>query len=295
MVRSCSIAILIATGVMLAGVGDRQTNGIRQSPATRPTSRPGQSFRVATYNINWGNPDLPKVVETIRKANADLICLQETNRLSERHLRRALRRTYRYSTFHHSPGAGGFAFFSKTPLYEVRYFRPEHGWFGTFVARTKLGGGEVQIANVHLQPVVPRRKEKLGGLLKLFLRTENTRAKEIRKVYEDLSKGIPTLIVGDFNSPSRLSAPRFLTGKHLVDSFAAVTESPDRHVTWNWVYRGVNWQSRIDYIFHCAHFQTVASSIIVSAASDHRLLVSTLSRASPKQRASTTQPAEKSE
>ncbi len=292
--RWITLLLAVTAGILL-GAGDRPTSRRSQLPTTRPTSSPADAFRVATYNINWGNPDLPKVVETIREADADLICLQETNRRSERYLRRALGRDYRYRFFHRSSAAGGFAFLSKAPLHHVRYFPPEHGWFGTLVARTRLGGRDVQIANVHLHPVIPRRRDGLGGLVKLFLRTEKTRAKEIRKVYADLSTEIPTLVVGDLNSTPNLSAPHFLRGKGFADSFAAVTESPDRYVTWSWWYRGVKWQGRIDYIFHSAHFRTISSRILVSDASDHRLLVSTLSRAAPKRARTATRPGGKGE
>ncbi|MBW3596080.1 MAG: endonuclease/exonuclease/phosphatase family protein [Planctomycetes bacterium] len=38
-----------------------------------------QPLRIATYNINWANLRLEEVVELIRRADADVVCLQETN------------------------------------------------------------------------------------------------------------------------------------------------------------------------------------------------------------------------
>lgn len=35
-----------------------------------------QTIRVATYNVNWGNRRGDQVIDAIRTANADVLCLQ---------------------------------------------------------------------------------------------------------------------------------------------------------------------------------------------------------------------------
>ena len=45
-----------------------------------------QTLTVATFNINWGNPDLPGVANVISRSQADLVALQETNDRSARYL-----------------------------------------------------------------------------------------------------------------------------------------------------------------------------------------------------------------
>jgi len=54
---------------------------------------------VATFNINWDNPNLKEIVRVIRQSQADLVALQETNAVSERFLQAQLGRQYRYVKF----------------------------------------------------------------------------------------------------------------------------------------------------------------------------------------------------
>ena len=86
------LGIILLTAIFWAAV---RLPGTTTNPASGPTTKPNVKFTVATYNINYGNVDLKKIARIIRKADADLVCLQETNRQSEKHLRRALRRKYR--------------------------------------------------------------------------------------------------------------------------------------------------------------------------------------------------------
>ena len=44
---------------------------------------PPDSLNIATYNINYGNVNLPLVAETILRSRADVVALQETNEESE--------------------------------------------------------------------------------------------------------------------------------------------------------------------------------------------------------------------
>lgn len=159
------------------------------------------------------------------------------------------------------------------------------------MVQARLGGRNVHVANVHLFPIVPRRNEGLGGLIGLLVRTEGIRANEIKHICANLPAKGPVLIVGDFNSTSQMRAYRYLTGRKYVNSFASVTPRADKHVTWGWRYRGVDWQFRIDHIFHSPHVETVASRIVKSAASDHLLLVSTLTWAKRRPPATGTAPA----
>lgn len=247
-------------------------------------TRPAAQFTVATYNINWGNPNLPGVVENIRKTAADLVCLQETNRKSEAYLRRRLAAAYPHKAFRHASGAGGFAYLSKTPLKGLKYLQAKHGMFGTWLCRVTLAGQSVQVASVHLQPVLPHKREGLVGLTKLFIKTESIRAREIAHIHENISKDMPTILAGDFNSPASLTVSQYLAAAGFVDSFAAVTSEPAKHITWRWKYGNVEWKYRLDYLFHTRDIETVTSRIIVGAGSDHYPVVSGFRRAPEKPR-----------
>ena len=89
-----------------------------------------------------------------------------------------------------------------------------------------------------------------------------------------------------------MTAPGFLKGEGLVDSFAAVTPNPEAQHTWQWNYRGTILRYRIDHIFHNAHCRTSASRIIETRASDHFLVVSTLAWGAPAEQEQAPRPAE---
>ena len=271
--------------VLAAGVFLALALAGRSGPPPGATSKPAPRFSVASYNINYGNVNLPKVVETISQSKADLVCLQETNRQSELYLRRRLGRTYRHMTFRHSLGAGGFGFLSKSPVRKRRYLPRRHGVFGTWIAEVKLGGREVQIANVHLLPTIPRRGQNAKQLLKLFVKTEGIRRREIAHIHSKLRPNVPTILAGDINSIPGLPVTRYLAARGMIDSFRSAAPKEANGFTWHWPWRGIELRQRFDYIFHTADVKTCASEVIRSEASDHYLLVSTLTWA-PKEASS---------
>lgn len=249
-----------------------------------------QTLRVASYNINWGNPDLSAMLATIRRADADIVCVQETTRISETFLRRALRRSYPHVHFRGHKGqhiAGRFGFLSRYPLRESSFVLPKHGLFGTYIAHFAPGGRTIQIVNVHLQPVLLRRDTGWREAFAALREMEETHGKEIRHIFARIKRDVPTLIVGDLNSVSSFQTPAFLKEKGFVDSFAEVNEQPDSHPTWRWQLRHGECALRIDYIFHTRHFTTRQSRVIDSNASDHRLVISELRFAGPGEKPGT--------
>jgi len=282
---ACAVAI---AGVMLCAAicpaADRAGKPAKDVPA-----RPAVTFTVAAYNINYGNPNLGEVYKAIVTADADVVCLQETNRSSEAYLRRRFWRKYRYTKFIRAPrhAAGGYGFLSKVPLKNVRFIPKHKGMFGTYVAEARLGGKDVQIASLHLQPMFFDGAAGLGGVWAKLKEFEQIHAAEIVHIHGKLSKTLPLLVVGDLNSMSILYAPTYLKSKGFVDSFASVTPDADKHITWRWRTGKMLWKYRLDYIFHSAHFRTLSSTVVQTEGSDHFLLTSTLTWSPPK---ATTQP-----
>ncbi len=129
---------------------------------------PDDVFSVATYNINYGNPDLSEVASVIRQANADVVALQETNRASARYLRRALASLYPYMRFRTARAAGGFGFLSKVPLDKATYHRPtRNGFFGWYQVGVHLQEYDTLLTSIHLTPNIPRRGD---SMVSFFLR-----------------------------------------------------------------------------------------------------------------------------
>ncbi|NBB94331.1 MAG: hypothetical protein GVY16_01140 [Planctomycetes bacterium] len=234
------------------------------------------TFRIASYNINYGNPNLRGVVAAIRQADADVVALQETNRASERYLRRHLRKLYPHSRFEHRPRAGGFAFLSKVPLRNVRYLPRSKGWYGTYVATVNLAGRDIQLVNVHLKPTVPREGEEMVAFLARWTREGGIRRAEAVHILETLGGKTPLVLLGDFNSLPSSSVATYVKRRRLTDSYETATPPDKREHTWHWKVNGIDWSFRLDYIYHAAAMVTRTCRIIRGKGSDHDLLVSTL-------------------
>jgi len=250
-----------------------------QASAAEQTTPEGQTLTVATFNINWGNPNLPEVVRVIRQSQADVVALQETNEASERYLRRHLSNSYPHMHFRPPTGgffASGFAFLSKIPLGRLRYLGPNGGMFGSWACQVTWAGKRLQIVNVHLQPFLLPQGGSLAAVLRLFAQIEDVHAQEIAAIHKALSSETPAVVLGDFNSLSMGKAPRYLTSKGLIDGFGSVNEKPDQHPTWQWQLRDVNLAFRVDYVFHSKGVSTIESRIIQTNASDHYPVVSRL-------------------
>jgi len=256
-----------------------------------PASRPAWKFTVATYNINYGNFDLKLAAETILKSGADIVAIQETTAEQARHFRMHLRKTYKHMRFRTGKWADGFGFMSKVPLARLTYIPKKHGHFGTWLAEVVLDGKTVQLANIHLYPTIPGKGDKLLDIVKLVSATENVRTREIARICQKVSRKLPVILLGDFNSPPYLNVRKYLVDRKYTDSFAAVAPNGPRQHTWRTKWRGTVWKQTLDYVYHTPQVRTLASRIINSDASDHDLLVSELTWAPKKAAGATTQPA----
>jgi len=235
-----------------------------------------REFTVATYNVLYRNPNLPKLVATLKEAQADLVALQETNAESEKVLRRELASAYPYMRFRGGRGSDGFGYLSKTPLRNLEFLEPLPGGRGAWIAEVMLGGTNVQVASIHLATPNPRQMSSLAAIMAMFQKVEATHAQEIARIHKKLSRPMPIIVLGDFNSFSFFHAPKFLAESGLVDSFASVTERADQHGTWPFRSGENKWTFRIDFIFHSRELRTLQSRIIPSEASDHYPVVSRL-------------------
>ncbi len=253
-------------------------------PADVPAEEPPVALRVATYNVNWGNVGLEKVAEAIATAQADVVLLQETNAQSEKFLSTRFKDTYahrRFAGYRGKFAAERFGYLSKFPLRDVRFYRPTHGGFGSYFARCQVGDRDVQLANLHLMPFIPRRDEGIAGLLQGVTNIEEIHAGEVTEIGKRLDLERPTIVAGDLNSLSTFTAPAHLRQLGLIDSLASIDTLADARVTWNWPTRPVPLRMRIDYIFHSPHFRTIRCKVVDVTGSDHHLVVSELAWSEP--------------
>ncbi|NQT36646.1 MAG: endonuclease/exonuclease/phosphatase family protein [Planctomycetes bacterium] len=277
-----SARILLAC-VALAAIG-RGDLPQAAEPGAPPPAAPPRVFTVATYNINWGDIDPRHAVAVIRAAGADLVVLQETTARSEAHIRRHLAREFPWMRFQGHQGqyaAERFGILSTVEVKGLRFLPPRHGLFGIWIGQVELGGRRLQVVNVHLQPALLSEKMNILQAMKALGDMESVHQKEIAAIHASLDPEGPALVAGDFNSTADLAAGKFLAGKGFVDSFASVTEQPEKHPTWRWPTRHLALTARIDHIFHTRQIETIASRVIAKGASDHYLLVSRLQWSAP--------------
>ena len=236
-------------------------------------------FAIATYNINFDNQNLDKVIKAIDESKADIVCLQETTVISEQYLQKIFKTKYPYMKFQGYKGlyyAERFGFLSKYPLEKVAYLDPKFGLFGTYIAKVRLKGVLIQVVNVHLDPINVFKDRTFFGLLKAFTKANKAHLDETKRILEKLDKQIPTIIAGDFNGKSESSAANHLKEKGFSDSFAEVNKNPDKNPTWEWQLRTGKITARLDFIFHDTNFKTRKSMIIRNNSSDHFLVYSVL-------------------
>jgi endonuclease/exonuclease/phosphatase family metal-dependent hydrolase len=87
---------------------------------------------------------------------------------------------------------------------------------------------------------------------------------------------MPTIFLGDFNTPVNLAAVKTLLDKGYVDSLAAGAPNADRLATWHWKIKDFEYRLQIDHILHGPQFKTIRSRVIERDSSDHFLVASKL-------------------
>lgn len=234
------------------------------------------SLRVASFNLNWGNKDKAKVLAAIEKANADVICFQESTAETERFLRAELAMNFpHFKSVGHLGRYFGerFSFASKFELTDVKFSPPNAGLFGFYCATIDKNERSTRIVNVHLTPFQMKRG---GGIAEAFAALEETEKKhaiEIEKIVESIDLKTPTIVAGDFNSISTYVAPKRVTEIGFVDGFAKIHSNADNLPTWSWPTKPIPLNLRIDYVFHSPHFRVRDAELVGDTGSDHAVVV----------------------
>jgi len=241
-------------------------------------------LRVMTFNIEYGGTvvDFAKIVAAARRAHADVIGFEESYGRLPR-LARALGWDYL---------DGRTDVVSRFPLVDAP------GADGRYTLVQLAPGAVAAVANDHLPsgPYGPRHILD-GETRRQALRTERrVRVPVIRSILTDLepvvAAGIPTFLVGDFNTPSAHDWTRSMVGERpqirfamrwpvsrlveragFVDSYRAVFPDPLAHpgLTWpadrprspdSWNPRRDAPEDRIDYVYAAGPVTPIDSEIV---------------------------------
>ena len=258
------------------------------APASRG-STPAE-LRVLVYNIHAGKDaagvdNLERVAALVRETRADVVLLQEVDRLTTRsgnvdQLRELERRTGLQGVFgktlDYQGGDYGIAVLSRWPVRRDTLVRlpvepPQARAGGSYEPRGALvawidaPGEPLRVVNTHLDASGDdhyRRQEASRVLA------------EARALAADSSAGAPLVLVGgDFNAEPGTATPRTLTDAGFRDAWATCGAGGD-----GLTYSAARPVKRIDYLFVLGRAGCNAARVLASDASDHRPLLVTLGR-----------------
>ena len=228
----------------------------------KPTAPTGQHYRILTYNVNRGS-DPKEIAEVIRRAGADIVCLQETDDV-EADFKAALASEYPTMAFRDSETrvGGGFAFLSKYPAREVAWIPSETEWFAGWILEFETPTGPVQVLNVHLRPPIKGRRSFVKG----YLFSRGDRLREVEFFYSKRDAKTPLIVAGDFNDTAGSRAGSFLKRKGLTN---ALPEFDRRTPTWKWRSGWLTLRRRMDHIFYSSDLECFSARVIEAGPSDH--------------------------
>lgn len=148
------------------------------------------STRIATYNLFEGaTTSYNRLIEFVREANLDVLCLQEVNRWEDNDLARLKDFTdkvlFTSYAFGNSNTQYKLATVAKHPILK-KVLHAEAFWHAALETHLKIEDKEITVFNAHLDPW-----------------QEGSRNREIARLIAAVNPHVPTIITGDFNSLSR--------------------------------------------------------------------------------------------
>lgn len=232
---------------------------------------PDPRFRVLTWNLLWSNTDHAAVAGQIRSSGADVVCLQEVVPEMAAALDGALAKEYPHRAFRPVVGSGeGYGLLSRHPIARQDHLPNPHGGPPAIRALVAAPAGPVQVLNVHLTyPAV--MTGSLARRLASYGATSQIRLAEIRLFSRTLSRDVPTVVAGDFNSLEGEPCLAHLAGTvGLADAYR--TLRPDitaKDNTWRPELGSPAPIARIDYVFASPALVPLEAAVLPIRVSDH--------------------------
>jgi endonuclease/exonuclease/phosphatase (EEP) superfamily protein YafD len=240
--------------------------------ATR-AAPPGTSLRVMTYNVQlWQRANVPAIIDEIRTAAPDILCLQDARGASRGQVR-AFLKSWQVAS------AGQYVIASKFPFVDstvgdISYRGEPHSYLR---ARVDVGDQEVTVVNAHF--VTPRdalialRTHRFGNAaVQVITRNLSDRITQARALAEDVRTiPGPLIVAGDLNAPPPALASQALADAGLVDTFA----KSGRGYGYTFGHTLLAGRSflRIDRILASTHFFLVRATVGGAEGADHRPVI----------------------
>ena len=260
------------------------------------------TIRVASWNVarfiewkrnnNKGSQQRLKIMDQLRKYDADILCLQEffhsPDSLYYNNIDVIQAMGYRYHYFSYDPDGSnqyiGSVIFSRYPIIDsgmVRYFRPSMPE-ALIYADIKAGNDTLRVFTTHLQSVQFRKNDyeamdrvtqvedsffvstkTVVGKLKKALIYRSTQAKVVRDILDN--SPYPYLLCGDFNDIPN-SFTYFKIRGNMKDAFLEKGFGMGR------TFSSISPTLRIDYILTDPDFSTRQFERVINKNSDHYML-----------------------
>jgi len=254
---SCAWAWVCA-GVLLLAAGCQQEAGKEAAPSGdgRAAAKEAAPRRlsVLTFNVNYSKPKPAEAVDAIRRADADIVCLQEADAAWEKALRGELAEAYPHRVFRCGFfRASGNAVLSRFPLRQEAWFRPRGSLFPVLLVRVETPAGPVHVLNVHLRP-----PQWLGG--------PGVHRKEMQSALERCGDVAPLVVLGDFNESNGDGAVGLLKERGMSDALDLCEPAA---VTWRLEAKRVRVAARLDHVLCGPGLHCVSARVLRSEASDH--------------------------
>jgi len=262
-------------------------------------SKAPKGVRILSYNVHHFSednkrkqPQRSEIIEYLRKADADIICLQEishfkTGKYSPEGIRDALPGISHYQLAHTGSSIGPLTL-SKFPIVRLGEIRFENSANMVLFSDIVLKPGDtVRVYNCHFQsykitpedyslidPGKSGTNEQQIREAKLITRKMviafSIRAHQSRTVAAHIRKSpYPVIVCGDFND-TPLSYTYHILGQQLKDSFA------EAGFGFSNTYNGLLPSFRIDYILYSPHFKAFSYRCDRVDLSDHFPVTATL-------------------
>jgi vancomycin resistance protein VanJ len=257
--------------------------GTQFNPLRLTGSREGEnspSLTVMTYNVLAWHTHTAPLIQTILHENPDLVFIQELNHNLARALQDELIQIYPYQILDPVDNPHGIGTISRYPIQESGIQLPD-GWIGgPQVLNLNWEGIEITVVNIHMTSTTG-----IGSRAHIE-RTFSLRESQARVLLELARQRGATIIAGDANAAPQNDPYRLLTSE-LKDAWreagfglghtfpGSAIPGSDRPKFGKWYVP--RWLSRIDYVFHSSHFETVeARAALIDEVSDHRGVIAVL-------------------
>lgn len=245
----------IASLLLVVGCGPRPLEPRDPTPGV-------PHFTVKTFNVATGKHDDAATVSAVGQDNADIVCLQETTPEWEAVLQARYGKQYPYQLYKPTPGAAGLAVLSRYPVLDAGWLWAPNAWHPAWHVLVKTPAGWLQILNVHLRAMTDGN----GGTMNSYLTTSGDHRYEIKSFTADLTKDIPTLIMGDFNESPDGAAVRYLEDEGYQNVLPLFHPGQP---TWRHAGVAGQFQTTLDHILFDGSLEPLNAWVINEGHSDH--------------------------